>query len=349
MSDDGEERFRPATADDVARLAGVSRSAVSRTFTPGASVAPATREKVREAAEQLGYRVNFLARSLSMQRTKLVAMVVSDLDHSLRALLVDRLARGLVARDFRPFLLPWSTGDDISHLTDMMLHYNVSGAIVTSDTPPKAIAAECMRHGVPLVLVEKATIGGRVASVGHDHAKAGRLAAEELYRIGCRKIAYAGQHRPSYSIGTRKKAFDAACAEFGITIAGRYYGARQNYAGGTESATAFLSASPSVDGIYCANDFLALGFMDGVRKQSGARFPEDFSLVACDDIPEAAWASYDMTTVRQNPDRVAEEALEALVGRMRSDAVAPHVATIDVALVKRGTTAGRQQQQEEQA
>ena len=253
MNDDSKMPDRAATADDVARLAGVSRSAVSRTFTPGASVAPATREKVREAADKLGYRVNFLARSLSMQRTRLVAMVVSDLDHSLRAVLVDKLARELVARDFRPFLLPWSTGDDVRHLIDMMLHYNVSGALVTSDTPPKAIAAECMRHKVPLVLVDKATVGDRAANVGHDHEKAGRLAAEELFRIGCRKIAYAGQHRPSYSIGARKQAFEAACAEMGMTITGRYFGARQNYDGGAEAAAAFLANSPSVDGIYCAN------------------------------------------------------------------------------------------------
>ncbi|TCT35218.1 LacI family DNA-binding transcriptional regulator [Martelella mediterranea] len=338
MSDEASQQARPATADDVARLAGVSRSAVSRTFTKGASVSPATRDKVLEAAATLGYRVNFLARSLSMQRTNLVAMVVSDMDHSLRALLVDRLARNLVAHDFRPFLLPWSTGDEVGRLTDMMLHYNVSGAIVTSDTPPKAIAAECARHNVPLVLVEKAPIGGRVGSVGHDHEKAGRLAAEELYRSGCRRIAYAAQHRPSHSIGERRRAFEQTAAELGITISHRFYGARQNYDGGLEAAEAFWAVSPSVDGFYCANDFLALGFMDGLRRRENIRFPDDFSLVASDDIPEASWSSYDITTVRQNPDHVAEATLEALITCMKPDGSVPETQKIDVELVRRSTT-----------
>ncbi|TPW32619.1 LacI family DNA-binding transcriptional regulator [Martelella alba] len=336
MGEDSQQRFRQPTADDVARLAGVSRSAVSRSFTPGASVAPATREKVREAAEKLGYRVNFLARSLSTQRTNLVAMVVSDLEHSLRSILVDKLARGLVARDFRPFLLPWSAGDNISQLIDMMLHYNVSGAIVTSDTPPRAIAEECIRHGVPLVLVEKAPVGGNIASVRHDHTEAGRLAADELYRSGCRRLAYAGQRRLSYSIGKRRDAFALRAAELGITLTDPFFGERQNHEGGEEAARAFLAAMPSVDGIYCANDFFALGFLDGLKREGGLRLPDDLALVACDDIPEAAWASYNLTTVRQDPAAVASEALTSLGRAMAEEETGETI--LPVTLIRRATT-----------
>lgn len=202
-----EKRDRPITSKDVAKRAGVSRSAVSRTFTEGASVAPATREKVLTAAHDLGYRVNFLARSLSHRRTDLVGLVVSDMDHSLRADLIGKMARRLVALNYRPFLLPTVPGEDVSPLIDMMLHYNVAGAIVTSDTPPAEIAHECTAYSVPLVLVNKPDVGPHVANITMDSAKAGRLAAGALHSCGCREIAIASQKRPSYTIALRKRAF----------------------------------------------------------------------------------------------------------------------------------------------
>ena len=170
---------RAPTADDVARLAGVSRSAVSRTFTVGASVAPATRKKVLQAADAIGYRVNFLARSLSQQRTSLIGLVVADMDNSFRGRLVDHLSRRLVKLEYRPFLLPGTRGDedDVRHITDMMLHYKLSGAIVTSDNAPAEIAERCAAHDVPLVLVNKPEAGGKVANVTLDCDKAGGLAA----------------------------------------------------------------------------------------------------------------------------------------------------------------------------
>ncbi|MFZ2103350.1 MAG: LacI family DNA-binding transcriptional regulator [Oricola sp.] len=327
------------TSVDVARAAGVSRSAVSRTFTEGASVAPETRERVIAAAKQLGYRVNMLARGLSQQRTHLVGLVVSDMDNSFRSELVDRLARGLVALDYRPFMLPTDPGQDVSRLIDMMLHYNVSGAIVTSDTPPVEIAEECAAFGVPLVLVNKQAMDGDVAGVTLDSEKAGRLAAEALRKAGCRCVGIASQMRPSHTIGERKAAFLRACADLGLDFAGEFQGAVQNYAGGLEAAEAFTASGPDVDGIFCVNDYLALGFLDGLRHRSHIRVPDDLCVVGCDDIAEASWLSYDLTTVRQDTGLMADAAVSALVSRIETPEDVPMNIMIDVTLVERGSTA----------
>lgn len=346
MSKD-ERTIRVPTSDDVAQLAGVSRSAVSRTFTVGASVAPATREKVITAAKTLGYRVNFLARGLSQQRTNLVALVVSDMDNSLRACMVDHLARGLVALDFRPLILPTEAGEDVGHLIDMMLHYNVTGTIVTSDTSPAEIGQECAAYGVPLVLINKPEVGSQVANVSVDTAEAGRLAAEEFKAIGCRRIAIASQRRASHTIGQRKAAFIATCRALHIDIAGDFQGAAQNYEGGNEAARAFVESGVEVDGIYCVNDFLALGFLDRLRQHSPLRVPQDMRLIACDDIAEAAWGSYDLTTIRQDPGAMADAAIIALQNCIeRPEASQPHT-VIPVTLVRRGSTgvpSGRSQE-----
>lgn len=337
--DDPDKPARPVTSIDVAKLAGVSRSAVSRTFTAGASVAPETRERVVAAAKQLGYRVNMLARGLSQKRTHLVGLVVSDMDNPFRAELVDRLARGLVALGYRPFMLPTDPGTDVSRLIDMMLHYNVSGAIVTSDTPPVEIAEECAAYGVPLVLVNKPAMDGAVANVTLDSGKAGRLAADALKRAGCRRVAIASQRRPSHTIGERKMAFIGACSDLGLDCAGDFQGAVQNYAGGLEASKAFLAAVAQADGVFCANDYLALGFLDGVRHEAGIEVPKDLCVVGCDDIAEAAWLSYDLTTVRQDTSLLAEAAVSALVTRIETPEETPQSAMIDVTLVERGSTA----------
>ena len=309
MKDDRANRV--PTSDDVALLAGVSRSAVSRTFTAGASVAPATREKVLSAAKTLGYRVNFLARGLSQQRTNLVALVVSDMDNSLRAQMVDQLARRLVALNFRPLILPTEPGEDVGHLIDMMLHYNVTGTIVTSDTPPAEIAQECAAYGLPLVLINKPEVGSRVANVSIDTVAAGRMAAEELSAIGCSRVAIASQRRASHTIGQRKAAFIATSRLLGFDVVGDFQGAAQNYDGGVEAAGSFVESGIVVDGVYCVNDYMALGFLDQLRRSSLLRVPQDLKMMACDDIAEAAWGSYDLTTVRQDSHLMAAAAITA--------------------------------------
>lgn len=338
MQDD-ERPGRPVTSLDVARRAGVSRSAVSRTFTAGASVAPETRERVMAAARDLGYRVNMLARGLTQKRTHLVGLVVSDIDNSFRSRLVDRLSRGLVALDYHPFMLPTDPEQNVGHLIDMMLHYNVSGAVVTSDTPPVEIVEECAAFGVPLVLVNKPRMAGNVASITVDSEKTGRLAAEALLEAGCRRVAIAGQRRPSHTISLRKEAFRCHCDRLGMECVTEFLGAVQNYAGGVEAAAAFIVSGETLDGIFCVNDYLALGFLDKIRQATSIAVPQDLSVVACDDIDEASWLSYDLTTVRQDTALLADAALSALVSRIDAPSKPPQHAEIDVTLVRRGSTA----------
>ncbi|PYE80884.1 LacI family DNA-binding transcriptional regulator [Pseudoroseicyclus aestuarii] len=328
---------RQVTALDVARRAGVSRSAVSRTFTVGASVAPATRDKVLAAAESLGYRVNFLARSLILRRSELVALVVSDMDHSFRARTVDLLARGLVARGYRPVLLPWSEGDHPARLIDMMLQYSVAGAIVTSDTPPHQIAEQSARWGVPLVLVNKAPVADRSARVVQDTEAAGRLAAEVLCSAGCRRIAYIGQERPSYTIRDRREHFIAAARELGLVVAAEVAGAAQNHFGGMEAAERFLASGVAVDGVHCCNDFLAIGFIDGLRR-AGLSTPADLAVVGCDDIAEAAWPAYELTTIRQDAGDVARATLDALMACIAEPNAPGRTTEVGVSLIERAST-----------
>ena len=125
-----------------------------------------------------------------------------------------------------------------------------------------------------------------------------------------------------------------------MEIVADFKGGAQDYDGGVEAAKAFADGHGSVDGIYCVNDYLALGFLDYLRHATGISVPGDLKLVACDDIAEAAWLSYDLTTVRQDSAVIAEAAIAALIARIENPAVMSPPTFIDVSLVERGTTRG---------
>src|SRR5271170_6896816 len=172
---------RIATAEEVARRAGVSTSAVSRTFTEGASVAPKTRAKVLAAAQIVGYKPNALARGLVTKRTELIGLVCDNFDNPLFMEIFDLFTRRLQQRGRRPLLANLSGGTRTDGALQMLLKYNVDGAIVASSTLPPQFLEECADAGMPVVQAfgrPGGTAGGNI--VGADNVQGGRLAGDML-------------------------------------------------------------------------------------------------------------------------------------------------------------------------
>lgn len=336
MPDQGPSK-KQVNSFDVARLAGVSRSAVSRTFTDGASVSAETREKVIKAARQLGYRVNVLARSLHKQKSDLVGLVAADLDNPFRAEQVDLLSHGLLELGFRPILLRGDPEADVADLIGSLLQYSVAGVIVTSDTPPEEICRECLENGVPLVVVNKRDPGAPVDRVVTDFEAGGRLAFEHLVSRGCRKLAVVTPERSSYSIKGRARAFERAALDEGIPV---HYIARgtQSYDGGLEAAAFVGALKDEIDGLFCTADYLGLGVLDGLRYEFGIKVPDDMQVMGYDDIVQASWKSYDLTTILQSRQDLCDITLALLMHRLQNPDLPQQVETCDVSLIQRGTT-----------
>ncbi|WP_102868597.1 LacI family DNA-binding transcriptional regulator [Pseudovibrio exalbescens] len=330
---------RHVTSNDVARRAGVSRSAVSRTFTDGASVSAETREKVIKAARELGYRVNVLARSLHKQRTDLVGIVAANLDNPFRAEQIDFLSSMLLEKGFRPILLRGDRADDVADLIGSLLQYSVAGVIVTSDTPPKEICMECHSHGVPLVVVNKQDTGAPVDRVLTDFAAGGRLAFKHLREIGCNRLAVVVPKRASYTVLGRALAFETLAKAEGCDVLKLEAGG-QSYAGGLAAAHAFAEAASGIDGVFCVADYMALGFLDGLRFDHNVKVPEDLKVVGYDDIPQSSWKAYDLTTIAQSREELSEVTMRLLLDRLDTPEAPPHEVITGVTLVQRGSTAG---------
>ena len=122
------------TLKDVAKRAGVSRSAVSRTFTPGASVSGRTRAKVEAAAEALGYAPNALASALTTGRTKLIGLIVTNFHNPAILEVFDQFTHGLQDRGLRPLVVNLSGAPDPTETRRMLRQYSVDGVIVASST-----------------------------------------------------------------------------------------------------------------------------------------------------------------------------------------------------------------------
>ncbi|HHY50085.1 MAG TPA: substrate-binding domain-containing protein [Alphaproteobacteria bacterium] len=330
---DSTTRTRKVTSFDVARHAGVSRAAVSRAFTPDASVSPETREKVHRAAKELGYRVNYLARSLINQRSDLVGIVVAGLDNPFRTMQIEQLTRALIKRNFRPVLLPTGAGADASDLIGQLLHYSVSGVIVTSDAPPTSLCEECADYGVPIVLINKGDDIPLVDRVVNDDKSAGQIAANVLIEGGGRRPAVMVARAVSYTARRRSDAFLARCRALGVE-AEIIDIAINDYASGYEAAMRL--ADTGIDALFCVNDYLACGVIDRIGRERALR-SRSIRIIGHDDIPQAGWAGYNLTTILQPCDLQATQAIDLLVSRMEEPRLTARVAFTPVTLVKRGT------------
>jgi len=326
-----DSRTRKVTSFDVARQAGVSRAAVSRTFTPNASVSPETREKVHKAAKELGYRVNYLARSLTNRRSDLVGVVAAGMDNPFRALQIHEISKALVSRNFRPILLPADEGESAAHVMDQLLHYNVSGVLVTSDAPPTALCEEFAVQGVPIVLINKGDAIPLVDRVISDNAAAGRMAAETLVEAGAKRLAVVSASQVSYTARRRVEAFTARSRELGCDA--RVIPVLLNdYSNGLAAGRDL----DGLDGLFCINDYMACGVVDALKAR-GLTPGDQIAVVGHDDIPQAAWDAYRMTTFRQPCDVQAGQAIDLLISRMEAPEIEERITVTPVALVRRAT------------
>jgi DNA-binding LacI/PurR family transcriptional regulator len=328
------------TAADVARRAGVSRSAVSRAFTPGASVSHEMRQRIFRAADHLGYRVNRLAQSLNQARSNVIGLVASDLHQPFHAELLAALSAAFLADGYQCMLLNAANAEhDMSALIARVLEYRVAAIVVMTGTPPSRIVEECLKNGVPVILVNKLLPDLAVDTVIADHALGGRLAAERLLEAGCRRLAVVSSGARTTSLVRRIDAFCAGALDRGAKAHVWQQRATTDYRTGREAAWALL-AKDDIDGVFCVTDLLALGFLDAARFECGRRVPEDISVIGFDDIPQAAWSAYRLTTFRQPSADLAAAVMSAIERRATEPNLRHDLSIVPVKLVVRSSVRG---------
>jgi DNA-binding LacI/PurR family transcriptional regulator len=334
-----ERRMRAnPTAQDVARLAQVSQSAVSRTFTPGASVSEDTRARVTIAAKQLGYRPNAMARSLITRRSRIIALVMGYLENQFYPLVIEKLSQKLQRQGYH-VLMFISDGDETDGVLDEILQYQIDGVVMASAMLSPTLAQQCADSGVPVVLFNRvpdtsAYARHTTSSVTSDNRRGGALVAELLLERGHRRIAFlAGLEKSSTNV-ERERGFDEAMAQAGLPVYRRAVGHYDFERAQQAARDLFAGPGPRPDAVFVANDHMAIAAMDVLRGELGLRVPEDVGVVGFDDVPQAAWGAYRLTTVVQSVERMVDATVDLLHEQMRPDSQ-PRNVVIPCRLVER--------------
>lgn len=342
---------KPPTAQEVAELAGVSQSAVSRSFTNGASVSEITRNKVLKAAAKLGYRPNAIARSLITRRSCIVALVMSYLENQFYPQVIERLSQQLQQRGYH-VLMFISDMEDTDVVMAEILQYQVDGIVLASTSISAQMTASCTSAQVPVVQFNRVSdLRGysrhTVSSVTSDNYRGGRIVAELLASRGYRRIGFlAGLENSSTSI-ERERGLKDGLAEAGLVISARAVG-HYNF----ESAKAavrqlFSSRRSHIDALFAANDHMAIAAMDVIRHELGMGIPDDIGVVGFDDVPQAAWSSYRLTTMIQSVEQMVDQTVALLMQQMQGKAQRHHV-VIPCTLVERESLRSPQQRSKPQ-
>lgn len=312
-----------ASADEVARLAGVSRSAVSRTFTEGASVSIETRRKVMEAARALNYHVNHLARGLSQTASRPVCIIGSDLHAPFQSALLAALTMRL--QDAGRATLVINTSADACSAEVALtqaLQYRASSIVVMSGTPPEALVRLCIGSGQQVILINRKGEDGPQSPnhVTIDYDRAMIEAAAMFHQAQCRNITIIGSTAGTPSLLAREKALVNAAENIGLATKVIRAGPT-GYQTGCDAARMTLAGRDRPDGVFCVTDLIACGYLDTAKQEFGIQFPRDLCLMGFDDIEQAGWSGYNLTTFRQPQADIADTVTDLIFKKVTQSTI----------------------------
>ncbi|MCX6407446.1 MAG: LacI family DNA-binding transcriptional regulator [Propionibacteriales bacterium] len=332
-----ESPLRPPTILDVAREAGVSKSTVSRVLDERLPTShSASAQRVRDAAQRLGYRRDRFASALRRQQTRTVGVLVPRLTDTVMAMTFEQVAAACARRD--QFAIVATTDDDPAteqEAVERLLDQRVDGLVLTTARLGDDLTARLRDRGVPVVLALRAD-GSTPSAVGDDEL-GGYLAARHLVDLGHRRIALvAGPSYASSAVG-RQAGFRRALAEVGVTDVGDLvHESAFSMESGEDVARRVLASPDRPTAVFAVNDNTAIGVLAAAQALE-LSVPEDVSVVGYNDVPVSARLPRPLTTVRVPFDQIAAATLE-LLDETRAGAPVRHV-VVAPTLIPRSTSA----------
>jgi DNA-binding LacI/PurR family transcriptional regulator len=303
--------WRPPSSTDVARAAGVSQSAVSRAFTPGARIAEATRAKVMAAADALGYRPNLLPKILQTNRSGIVAVVVGGFYNPYFAMTLEAFSKALTARGLQMLLVRVESDRKLDSVVSQLAGYRVDAVVSALALTSQEAADQLSKLRIPIVTLNSDLSGDWIRSVSSDNFAAGEAAARLLSERGGTRFGFVAGPGDSPAQVAREAGFARGLKRLGLPPALRA-GGGYDYASGAGAARELFAGAERPDALFCANDLAAFGVIDVLREDFGLAAPDDVLVVGFDNLDMAAWAPYRLTSFDQDVDAHVAIAMELL-------------------------------------
>ncbi len=335
-----------ATSYDVARLAGVSQSTVSRCFSPDSKISPQTRARVQAIAVRLGYTPNAIARSLILRRSGMVGVLITKQSIQATPDMMTAIGDALAAVDRRLLLLAVEDESAVAAAIGGAFAYPLDGLIACATVGRQDIRSFGAR-GVPVVLFNRQADSAGVDCVCTDHVEATSRVASLLHEAGHRRFACVGGPLDAPVSRERVHGFVTRLDELGIHEV-PVLTADYSYSGGARAFRDYAGNGGRPDAVFCANDQLAMGVLDTCRFTLRWPVPDTLSVVGFDDVEAAGRPSYDLATIRQQLPEMAHAAVALLLARMAArDAPPWRVLVPGIVVPRRSARLGQPSDQEQ--
>ncbi|MFT9114003.1 MAG: LacI family DNA-binding transcriptional regulator [Acetobacter malorum] len=332
--------IRSVTSIDVAKLAGVSQSAVSRAFSSNASISAKTRERVLAAAATLGYRPNRIPSIMLSGRSHMVGVVIGGLDNPFYASALERLAIALRQAGLQVLLVQVDDALTLDTALDQLASYRIDAVVTSLAVGSQSVAHAFSELQTPVICFNSSFVGPWISTVTSNNYGAGQTAAEIFLKQGVTHPVWlagpaknaASRARADGFCDTLKKASD----RFDKLIRLR---GDDTYQSGYNAICRLLQRGARPDGIFSSNDMMACGVLDALRECGDLRCPDDVIVLGYDNIPQAAWHGYDLTSFDQRTDQMVTVAMDLLNEALQTvDHPFSQTRTINAQLIERGST-----------
>jgi DNA-binding LacI/PurR family transcriptional regulator len=305
------------TSYDVAKVAGVSQSAVSRVFQKGRSVSDKTREKVLATANELGYKPNAIARMLITKHSGMVAVILSSRVNLIYPEVLSLLNKRLSEKNERVLLFNL---DDAAGLDDILEHiwtFQVDGVIAIAAHFDNESINKFKQHQIPVVLYNRRVAGHSASSVCCNHEQGIFELVEILHNFKHKNYLVLAGPEESDVAQERCELALKALANKGINNVPIEYG-DFSYVSGRQAFSNYMASHSAPTAVVCSNDTMAIGVIDEARENCGLRVPEDLSVVGFDGVNAVFWHSYQLTTVKQPIEQMTKAAVDILLEQIAS-------------------------------
>lgn len=327
------------TINEIARLAGVSRSTVSRVIRGHPNVKQETRELVESVIKQANYRPNSIAQGLAKGTLNMIGLLIGDIRNPFYA----EIARGVEdAAHQAGYMVVFFNSDyqmnrELFYLQAAQ-QFNFSGLILMSVLDNQELIPVLKNMNCPIVMLNRYIRSLETDVVLVDNIKGGYLATKHLIELGHSKIAHLSGPSLSTAGQGRLEGYRKAFTESGLEIReDDIVEGNLQMESGRQYARRWLLQSDRPSGIFVANDIMALGLIDELQR-NGVRIPEDVSVIGYDDLPYTSVRQIDLTTIRQPTYQMGATAMRYLIKRVRGEATGTQKKTYMPELVIRSTT-----------
>ena len=333
------------TSRDVARLAGVSQSTVSRALNGAATeskVKEASYNKIRQVAEQIGYRPNLLARSMISGKSNIIGLVIGDKLGPFYQSVITEFIKQTQLQGKNCLVFQLDKRQKIEDILEKVLQFQVEAIVVTAPALSQASAEVCSTAQVPLILFNRFQEGLDSNMVYTNSYQGATLAAQHLLSANHQHFGYIRYHEDTAEEEEKARAFKDFLNKNGITKIHEIK-AEYTYESGYQAFLELYTNHPQITALFCTSDLMAYGAMDAAREEIRLKIPEDLSVIGYDNLPMSQWKSYQLDSIAQPIIQLVDETLQAILTMVNKSTKANSlVKIIDVELVQRNSVKKRE-------